>query len=384
MASNGTRRYTRERLPVLVVDDDPKYLRVLRRLLETNGWDVTVAEGPTLALQALSMQQYAVVLAELAMPGMDGVRFLGLVRECSPHAVRVLLTGVGDLHVAVNAVNMGNAFRYLPKPGSDHELLAALAEAAAEYRAGLSYRGRIATPYEHELRASFSDALDGLWMAYQPIVSWPTHAPLAFEALMRSRHESLAAPSALLDAAERLGELTVLGGRIRDQVADALAAEPTLSAFVNVHGLELIDDAIYDPDAPLSRHASRVVLEITERIALAEVGDIKQRVGRLRALGFRVAVDDLGAGYAGLTTLVDLEPEVVKLDMSLVRNIDSAPTKQKLVRAVSALCHELGSMVIAEGVETVAERNTLLDLGMDVFQGFLVGMPAPHVAAPAS
>jgi EAL domain-containing protein (putative c-di-GMP-specific phosphodiesterase class I) len=92
-------------------------------------------------------------------------------------------------------------------------------------------------------------------------------------------------------------------------------------------------------------------------------------------MGFRIAVDDLGAGYAGLTSFAMLEPELVKLDMTLVRDIDRSPTKQKLVRSVAGLCKELGMMVVGEGVETAAERDVLISCGCDLLQGYLFAKP---------
>jgi len=99
-------------------------------------------------------------------------------------------------------------------------------------------------------------------------------------------------------------------------------------------------------------------------------------------MGFRVAVDDLGVGYAGLTSFTQLEPEVVKLDMSLIRNIDQHPKKQSIVGAMKRLCDELGMAVVAEGVETVAERDALVELGLDLLQGYLFGSPARGFEAP--
>src|SRR6185369_588150 len=96
---------------------------------------------------------------------------------------------------------------------------------------------------------------------------------------------------------------------------------------------------------------------------------------RLRALGYRIAIDDLGEGYSGLTSFALLEPEVVKLDMSLIRGIDGVPMKKKLVRAMSTLCRELDARLVAEGVETIAERDTLCELGVDLMQGFLFATP---------
>jgi EAL domain-containing protein (putative c-di-GMP-specific phosphodiesterase class I) len=92
-------------------------------------------------------------------------------------------------------------------------------------------------------------------------------------------------------------------------------------------------------------------------------------------VGFRIAVDDLGAGYAGLTSFALLEPEIVKLDMSLVRAVHRSQTKQKVIRSMASLCRDMGMLVVAEGVETVEERDTLLDLGCDLLQGFLLARP---------
>jgi EAL domain-containing protein (putative c-di-GMP-specific phosphodiesterase class I) len=99
-------------------------------------------------------------------------------------------------------------------------------------------------------------------------------------------------------------------------------------------------------------------------------------------MGFRLAVDDLGAGFAGLSSVVQLEPEFIKFDMALVRDIHREPTKQHLVRSMMALCRDMDVVAVAEGVETAAERDTLLALGCDVLQGYLFARPAPGFGEP--
>jgi CheY-like chemotaxis protein len=101
-------------------------------------------------------------------------------------------------------------------------------------------------------------------------------------------------------------------------------------------------------------------------------------VQSLRRLGFRLAVDDLGAGYAGLASFVGLEPEVVKIDMSLVRGIHREPVKRRLVTSIVELCRDLGTLVVAEGIETPDEREVLADIGCDLLQGYALGRPEPH------
>jgi EAL domain-containing protein (putative c-di-GMP-specific phosphodiesterase class I) len=107
------------------------------------------------------------------------------------------------------------------------------------------------------------------------------------------------------------------------------------------------------------------------------VGQLRDRVARLRALGYRIAVDDLGSGYAGLATFALLEPDLVKLDMSLIRDVDRHPLRRRLVDAMVELCRGLEIVLVAEGIETEAERTALAEAGCDLLQGFLIGRPGP-------
>jgi EAL domain-containing protein (putative c-di-GMP-specific phosphodiesterase class I) len=152
--------------------------------------------------------------------------------------------------------------------------------------------------------------------------------------------------------------------------------------FVNLHPSDLMDDTLLAPDAPLSRYAPRVVLEVTERASLERVAELSSRVQRLRGLGYRLAVDDLGAGYAGLASFAALTPEIVKLDMALIRGLDKDPVKRKLVESIGRLCVDLGIQVVAEGIETEEERQAAVASGCGMLQGFLIGRPA-RLAAPA-
>ena len=96
---------------------------------------------------------------------------------------------------------------------------------------------------------------------------------------------------------------------------------------------------------------------------------------RLREMGFRIAVDDLGAGYAGLNSFSQLEPAVVKLDMTLIRDVHKQPKKLTLVRTMIAMCHELGIQVVAEGIEGPEERDAIVWAGCDLLQGYLFAKP---------
>jgi EAL domain-containing protein (putative c-di-GMP-specific phosphodiesterase class I) len=145
--------------------------------------------------------------------------------------------------------------------------------------------------------------------------------------------------------------------------------------FVNLHAEDLEDEALYDPSSPLSTLAPEIVLEITERNPLAGVPEVRERVKRLRSLGFRLAVDDLGSGYSGLASLASLEPDFVKLDRGLVHGIDREPVKKKIVVSIVSVCRDLGISVVAEGIETAAERDAAAEAGADLLQGFFFRRP---------
>ena len=172
------------------------------------------------------------------------------------------------------------------------------------------------------LQARFEKALSTLWIAYQPIVRTVDGSVFGYEALMRSEEPSLSRPAAILDAAERLDELVALGRLVRSRSILSLQRGPeNLSLFVNLHPAELLDDELLSPDTPMFAMAHRVFLEITERAAIRDVVQTRNRIDLLRRAGYRIAVDDLGAGYPGLTTFATLEPDIVKLDMALTKDL---------------------------------------------------------------
>lgn len=228
------------------------------------------------------------------------------------------------------------------------------------------------------LEDKFTRCLNTLTMFFQPIVHASTRARFGYEALMRSTDRALPHPGAILDAAERLERVPMLGRTIRAQTAKIISEAPASRGFVfvNLHLLDLMDKQLASTFAPLSKVANRVVLEITERTSLQGQEDVRYRVAELRELGFKIAIDDLGGGHARMGTFSPFDTDFVKLDMSLVRDIDRQPMKQRLVRSIIELCGEHGTQVIGEGVETQPEADALAHLGCDLLQGYLIAKPA--------
>ncbi|HEX4477688.1 MAG TPA: EAL domain-containing response regulator, partial [Polyangiaceae bacterium] len=325
---------------------------------------------------------YDVVLSDIAMPGMNGIQLLQFVRERNLDIPVVLVTGEPAVSTAVKALEFG-AFHYLTKPLEIPDLEEVVERAARLHRMAMMKRQAaelLGHPIESDdakrLAENFDRALASLWIAYQPIVSVKSKTIYGYEALLRSNEPSLPHPGAVLDAAERLGQLEALGQIIRDRAVEPVRDRPEAGMlFVNLHTTDLLDPTLLSRAAPLSQIADRVVLEITERASLDRVKDLRGRIASLREIGFRIAVDDLGAGYAGLTSFALLEPEIVKLDMTLVRDVHQSATKQKLIRSMAELCRDMGMLVVGEGVETVQERDALVELGCDLLQGYYFAKP---------
>jgi EAL domain-containing protein (putative c-di-GMP-specific phosphodiesterase class I) len=368
---------------VLIADDEPMLLRGLSRVLSRAGFDVVTVSDGRQAADLLTTQEFDAIVSDISMPGMNGIQLLRAARERDLDVPVLLVTGAPAVETAVEALEYG-AFQYLTKPVDSKQFEQVVEKAVQLHRMALMKREALAllggpngmAGDRAGLEASFARALETLWMAYQPIVRAKEHTLFGHEALLRSTEATLPHPGAIIDAAERLGRLPDLGRAIRASSAESVEQKPESGLlFVNLHTRDLLDPTLTSPDSPLSRLAKRVVLEITERASLHEIKDIPSRVAQLREMGFQVAIDDLGAGYAGLTSFALLEPEIVKLDMSLVRNVHKQSTKQKLIRSMTGLCKDMGMMVVAEGIETVEERDQLVELGCDLLQGYLFAKP---------
>lgn len=377
---------------VLLVDDDPHIRRGYARLLISLGYEVVTAENGPQGIAALLDHECDAILVDINMPGMTGVEFLKAVRRSDLDVPLILMTGAPEIASAIEAIEYG-ALRYLAKPVN----LATLAEAvhtatrlrklAQLKRAALELLGTEGKQLgdRASLDACFSRALETLWMALQPIVHCGERMTFAYEALVRSDESSLPGAVDLLDAAERLDRVFDLGRCVRACTAlAAREAPPATLLFVNLHPADLKDPELYSPNAPLSQLSPRVVLEITEREPLNGIGSLASKMAQLRKLGFRVAIDDLGAGYAGLSTFSQVQPDFVKLDMALVRDVHLCPRKQSIVRAMTKLCtEELAVQVVCEGVESAAERDVLAAEGCSLFQGYLFARPARGFPAPS-
>lgn len=368
---------------VLVVDDDPRVTATLRRLLTKKGFEVFEAGDGSAALEILQGRAFDVLFTDLDMPGIGGVELLRRVKRSHPQTQTVLMTGNPTVDTAMEAANSG-VLAYLTKP-FDHEKVIEVASRVSNSSPSIapnsfnSFRLNAA-----QRNAQFEAGLEGLYIHYQPVVCWSSKSTYSYEALMRTRCQTIPHPGVFLELAEGLGRVHELGRAVRNAIAEEIrtnAARPP-AVFVNLHPEELMDPDLYDPKSPLAQHAAMIVLEITEREDLRGMTDVHERIVALKALGYRIAIDDIGAGYSGLNSFVDLDPHMVKIDMGLIRGIDTCKKRQKLVSSLVSLAREMDIDVVVEGVETEAERDTLLALNCDLLQGYLFCRPEAPFAPP--
>jgi EAL domain-containing protein (putative c-di-GMP-specific phosphodiesterase class I) len=375
---------------VLVIDDEPLMRKLLGRLLTASGYEVVVTEGGAEAIELLWHSAFDLVVSDVNMPGVDGIEVLRFVRQRDPDLPVILVTACASTDTAIGAVQH-HATAYMTKPIDTKRFQEEVAQALTMHKlARVRREAHAVLSTKHDigqealLTATFNRALAGVFMAYQPIVCWSQRTIFGYEALVRSSEKELPHPGALFGAADKLDRSRDLGRVIRRKsIEPFVGKDAALRLFLNLHAQDLLDETLFEVESPLVRIANQVVLEITERAQLETVVDVSNRVARLRELGFKVAIDDIGAGYSGLTSFALLKPDMVKLDMALVRDIDKDPVKRRLASLVIQLCRDLGIEVVGEGVETRQERDVLIELGCDLLQGYLFGRPSPPFCSVA-
>jgi EAL domain-containing protein (putative c-di-GMP-specific phosphodiesterase class I) len=215
--------------------------------------------------------------------------------------------------------------------------------------------------------------------AFQPIVDIAARQVFAYEALVRGRSNEPAStvfscvqPSQLYNF-DRYARIRAIA------LAASLGIEASLSLNFLPKSLDSLPDAVsstIDAARAASIPLRRIFLEVTENEIVQDPGRFARTMDTYRAQGLRFAIDDFGAGYSGLNLLADFQPDIVKLDMQLVRNIDSNGPRQAIVRAVIQACDDLGIDVLAEGVETEAEQRWFKRNGVRLFQGYFFARPA--------
>jgi EAL domain-containing protein (putative c-di-GMP-specific phosphodiesterase class I)/DNA-binding NarL/FixJ family response regulator len=392
-ASLGTAR-------VLVVDDRDANVRLLQAML--SGAGVPHIEGitdPSLAVARVLDLLPDVLLLDLHMPVMDGVAVLAALREALPPDVFlpvVVLTADATPGARERALAAG-AKDFLTKPIDRLEVLlrvSNLLETRALYQRVHRDRSQLQREVDEQrlrdrllgekrrdrtARIDAAIAADGMRIVFQPIVALEGGTVVGLEALARFTGPPQRSPDQWFAEAAAIGrgtELELLA------IERALAQFPSLpsDAFVSLNVSPTTARTVALDTCLAQVPGHRIVLELTEHSRIRDYGVLRRCLDRFRERGVRVAVDDAGAGYAGLQHILSLQPDVIKLDIGLTRNVDKDPARRALSSCLVRFADEIGAEVVAEGIETAAELDTLRSLGIRWGQGFYLARPAPLTA----
>ena len=382
---------------VVIIDDLDANVRLLERILGAAG--VAQAHGITdarLAVERCVELRPDLVLLDLHMPHLDGHEVLRELRATMPTDELlpiVMLTADTEPAVREQALDAG-ANDFLTKPFDRVEVvqrarnLVAMRAMYAEVQQhnaqlreeleaqALEQAKQAAVARAREERVRTALAPGSLHMEFQPIVDLNSGDIVGAEALARFTCEPRQRPDEWFAEAAAAGlgvELEIAAISLALARLDDLAPDVTLS--VNASPSTVLSDRLRDVLATPA--ASRVVVELTEHARVDDYDAVRTATEALRASGVRLAVDDAGAGYAGLQQILQLCPDIIKLDLAITRGIDDDPVRRALAASLHSFADETGAQIVAEGIETAGELEQLRRLGMRWGQGFLLARPGP-------
>lgn len=374
-----------ERIRVLIADDDVVLREALAEVLRSDPQCELVGQAASAgeAIELAAGLKPDVAVVDVKMPDGGGPRATSEIRQRSPRTKILGFSAYGDRDTVFELLRRG-ASGFIVKGSSP----AAVLDGVHNVYAGKSSLspsvahevvGRLAEVLENDSTAEartrsrlqrLQHAMTGgLKVAFQPIVRLSDGKPVGYEALARFDTEPMEKPERWFADAADAGLLTDLE---LAAIKTGLATQPRKAdTYLSLN---------VSPETVLSGRLQEVtsgygpcVVEITEHAPVADYESLARALAPLRKRGMRLAVDDAGAGFASLRHILMLEPQLIKLDISLTRGIDKNQRQRGLAAALVTFAREIGATVIAEGVETEPELATLRDLGVEFGQGFLFG-----------
>ncbi len=384
---------------ILVVDDNLSNVRLLERMLHRAGYpNVISTTDPTTVLTAARDDRPDLVLLDLHMPAVSGFEILPALRAmvASDDFLPIVVVTADASRAARDRALDAGATDFITKPfdysevvlrvrnllttrALNHQLRARASRLEAEVSSERERR-HSAERVQQAIEARVRRVLDGQGfdVAFQPIVNLQTGAVVGLEALARFEETPPRPPDLWFEDAHRVGlgveaEICV--------VSRAIAKWATYSApgylAINLSPQALSSERL--SRRLLASAAERLVVELTEHTAVDDYAELLKVRAHLKTLGVGLAIDDTGAGISSFQHVLRLEPDVIKLDRSLIQGLDRDPARRALTTALLVLSDALGAKVVAEGVETHEELHALQELGVSQGQGYLLRRPDPEL-----
>jgi EAL domain-containing protein (putative c-di-GMP-specific phosphodiesterase class I) len=383
-----------EVIRVLVADDEAVLRAALADLIASDD-DLELVGAARDAAEAIELAEATqphVALVDVRMPAGGGLAVAETLRQRSPGTRVLAHTAVGDRATVVRMLE-GGAIGYLVKGTAPSEILGAIRRTARgqtsvspEVMSGLVKN--LAEQLQREEveiteRQARTDRIrraiegEGRSIVYQPIVELDRHRVVGYEALSRFQVPNDPWP---VDRWFREAAAVDLGSDLelacdRTALADLGRLPPDTYLSINASYRTAESDALLQ--ALDAADATRCVVEITEHEEVEDYDRLRAALNRVRERGTRVAIDDAGAGFASLRHILLVDPEIIKIDVSLTKDIDSDLRRRALAAALISFAEEMKITVVAEGVETQEEHAALQDLGVRLGQGYFIGRPAP-------
>ena len=397
MSSDGTlidlgARESVDPIRVLLADDEPGLRTALTELLShEDGVELigTAADAEE-AIRLAETDLPDVALVDVRMPEGGGPHAARGISRVSP-GTRVIALSAYEDRTNVLAMLRAGAVGYMVKGTAADELVNGIEKVAqggtslsAEVLSGVVAelatqlrREEIEQEADQAVRGDIERFVSGhgVWMVFHPIVDLETREEIGVEALARFGSIPMKPPDQWFAEATALELGLQLQLRTLKEALEALPKIPD-GAFLSVN---CSHRAAASPEfgERLEGVEDRIVLEITEHEAIEDSAALAETLAPLRERGLRVAVDDVGAGYASLRHALQLAPDMVKMDISLTRGIDGDPGRRALATALISFAGETDMTIVAEGIETAGELHALRELGVRYGQGFYLGRPAP-------
>lgn len=383
-----------EPIRVLIADDDEMNRETLAEIIERSDALelVGIAKDADEAIRIASLRRPDVALLDVRMPSGGGPHAASEIRWRSPTTRIVALSAFGDDR-SVDDMLANGATSYLTKDASFDDIVDAIVRSVkgdallsstvtthvvAELGARLEREhGQAEDRREKERRVGrLLEGGEGLTMAYQPIVALTSGVIVGVEALSRFALPPQRTPDRWFAEAAEIGlgtELQLMAVSLALPALDQLPDD----VFVSVNVDPTIASSPGLAEIVERWPGERIVIELTEHAPANDYPSLREALDAFRRSGVRMAVDDAGAGFASLRHILELSPDIIKLDISIVRDIDKDASQRALASALVAFSREIGTELVAEGVETAEEAVALDALGIRLMQGYYLARPGP-------
>ena len=369
---------------ILIVDDEPAVSQLLTILLGSHGYTTKVAFTGRQALECIS-PDIDLVLLDMILPDSEGIKICQQMKSNSETRDIPIIIISGNLNKSdrIESLYLG-AEDYLTKPFEPEELFARM-DVVFRRHHSRSIDDNILQHQETicELRRIIDE--EAINVCFQPIYFLKPMRLLGFEMLSRPQTSgAMANPEIFFKNALKYGvyhDVEMIGWRKAIKMAADifdgrqklfLNCDPYL---VESEKFKTVKDMFYN----LGLSYNEVFFEITERSAVIAFDVFYERLREYRKDGFKIAVDDLGAGYSSLESIIELRPEAVKLDRRIVNGVSRDPYQRSIVKLFVTFCRENSIICVAEGIETKEDFDVLIELGVDAGQGYFLCRPTPNI-----